>query len=301
MAMSQMTAGTKKLTTFGQALRHERERLGLTYRDLSVRCGADRDTVKSWENDETVPDRLELKKLFGSMSVLRHFVHLLPTQEMQQNAHTDLARAGFDKVPQLFPVVSEVPPPPPSTFGEALRRARIHEGLDQDELAELLRVTGQAVSAWETGKNVPIRDHYEPLCELFPALRNGPQPTLIRDIEKPMPGPKSIQDVSVYAELDAATPPALITEPVSPKEPEVMPPTPPAQITSPLQSIKGRFTPEAPPTVTANDMKFALIRWGRLIHAVKCDPSLSKFTDLLAEASDAGMTLSDVLDALKDP
>ena len=39
--------------------------------------------------------------------------------------------------------------------GRNLKRLRQRSGLTQDDLAERLHVTRQAVSAWETGKNQP--------------------------------------------------------------------------------------------------------------------------------------------------
>lgn len=38
---------------------------------------------------------------------------------------------------------------------EAIRELRVRSGMTQDELAERLHVTRQAVSRWETGKTVP--------------------------------------------------------------------------------------------------------------------------------------------------
>ena len=52
-------------------------------------------------------------------------------------------------------------------FGSKLRKYRKERGLTQGELAEMLLVSAQSVSVWESGKGLPDLDH---LCELARVL-----------------------------------------------------------------------------------------------------------------------------------
>ena len=48
-----------------------------------------------------------------------------------------------------------------------IRRLRLERGLNQEQLAEQLHVTRQAVSSWETGKNQPDIETLTQLAEFF--------------------------------------------------------------------------------------------------------------------------------------
>ncbi len=52
-------------------------------------------------------------------------------------------------------------------FGERLFKLRKAKNLSQEEVADLLKVTRQTVSKWETNQSVPEFDKIVPLCELF--------------------------------------------------------------------------------------------------------------------------------------
>ncbi len=43
-------------------------------------------------------------------------------------------------------------------IGKKIRKERIKRNLTQDDLAEILFVTRQAISKWETGKSLPDQD-----------------------------------------------------------------------------------------------------------------------------------------------
>lgn len=257
-----------KRQSFGDVLKQEREAAGLSHYDLSCRVGVSKATVKSWETSEAFPDRFEMKKLVGSMRKLRHFIHLLPTSTQHQ-VESDMKASGDVIPPQLAPIA----PPPPSfqTFGEALRHERLSEGLGQDELGELVGVTGQAVSAWENGVNDPITSHYDGLVLLLPALRQAPKPES-RDIDKPNGGAGQEKPRPVSEE-----------EPMNHRSPAL------------------RNVPTAPPSERAPAFKAALIQWGRLVHALKSHPDIHLLTEFLAEANAAGMTLPEAMAALADP
>ena len=55
------------------------------------------------------------------------------------------------------------------TIGGNLKKLRVAQGLTQDQLAEKLHVTRQAVSAWETGKNQPDVETLTALAEALGA------------------------------------------------------------------------------------------------------------------------------------
>jgi transcriptional regulator with XRE-family HTH domain len=258
--------------TFGTLMKTEREKQGLSHREIAVRVGVDREVIKQWEKDEQVPDRQQLKRLFGSMQRLRHFVHLLP-REVQNQAAFDMTLNG-QEMPAQYAAIVEEAPAAPKTFAEALRRERLSEGLDQEEMGELFGVTSQAVSAWEREVAVPVQAHYEALCELFPMLGRAPKPE-VRNIPKPDGG---------RGQEKPRTTETTEEEPMNRPPVSVRQPAPPPQSTPQPVDIKG-----------------ALIRWGRLVHGLKSHEDITMFTDFLAEANDAGMTLQEVMAALADP
>ena len=51
--------------------------------------------------------------------------------------------------------------------GEKIHNLRVREGYSQDNLAEILFVTRQAVSRWELGQTLPSVDNLAELCALF--------------------------------------------------------------------------------------------------------------------------------------
>ncbi len=68
------------------------------------------------------------------------------------------------------------------TFGEKLQKLRREKGLSQDQLAEELNVSRQAVSKWERGEALPDTDMVVGLSELFSVstdylLKEQPQST----------------------------------------------------------------------------------------------------------------------------
>ena len=54
-----------------------------------------------------------------------------------------------------------------ATIGEKIFRLRRQHGISQEELADKINVTRQAVSKWETGNVVPNSDSIAALCRLF--------------------------------------------------------------------------------------------------------------------------------------
>ena len=52
-------------------------------------------------------------------------------------------------------------------IGKNIRRLRTEKGMTQEELAQRLHVTRQAVSLWETGKSLPDVEMLQSVGELF--------------------------------------------------------------------------------------------------------------------------------------
>lgn len=52
-------------------------------------------------------------------------------------------------------------------IGKFIANKRIKNGLTQEQLADKLFVTRQAISRWEQGKSVPDYDSLINLCKLF--------------------------------------------------------------------------------------------------------------------------------------
>jgi transcriptional regulator with XRE-family HTH domain len=54
-----------------------------------------------------------------------------------------------------------------SVIGENIRRARLRQGLTQNELAHCIGATNQQVSKWEQGKHRPADKHLRALGQEF--------------------------------------------------------------------------------------------------------------------------------------
>ena len=55
-------------------------------------------------------------------------------------------------------------------LGEKIFMYRMRKNLSQGDLAELVEVSRQSVSKWETGASVPELDKLVRLCEVFAAI-----------------------------------------------------------------------------------------------------------------------------------
>lgn len=86
-------------------------------------------------------------------------------------------------------------------LGPVLRQARKRRGLQSQEVAELLGITPQAVSVWETGKIVPVLGNLVRLCRLY-RIRLSDLTEVISDAMTPTVKPDDIvQDA--FADFDA--------------------------------------------------------------------------------------------------
>ena len=81
------------------------------------------------------------------------------------------------------------------TTGERIAQLRRAAGLSQEQLAEALEVSRQAVSKWETGQALPDIDRIGRLCALF---------SVSADELLGLPTQKSTQDLPAPAQPDGA-------------------------------------------------------------------------------------------------
>jgi transcriptional regulator with XRE-family HTH domain len=155
------------------------------------------------------PSGYQLKGLYIMFPQLRHFTHLLPEKTMSGlTARVDVALSQVSDITRSTPTLNQgarvrilqetlaalpgdvvdpvdgawLPPsappidaqqlalPEPKTFPESLRQERVRAGLTQDELGELLDVTGPAISQWEIGNITPVEESWERLKSVFPNL-----------------------------------------------------------------------------------------------------------------------------------
>jgi transcriptional regulator with XRE-family HTH domain len=197
----------------GTLLRTERERLGMTVNDVARRMGVSRSTVEQIEAGEIMPTSQQWKRLRGTFRRLPLSTHAVQEMHRYLNGEPEGGAADFATAHLLASDVRAVAPPPPpepepepddeswqssklppiavqvfETWAEALRHWRQTERIEQHTLGDLLGVTQGTISAWEREATIPIAKHWERLCDLFPQLREAPQPEC-RDIDKPV-GPQ---------------------------------------------------------------------------------------------------------------
>lgn len=83
-------------------------------------------------------------------------------------------------------------------LGNRIRQQRMQHGWSQEKLAELMGVSRQAVTKWESGRSAPTADKLYDLAQLFGTtvdLLMPPEPT-----ESPAPPPERVIIRTVYVE-----------------------------------------------------------------------------------------------------
>jgi transcriptional regulator with XRE-family HTH domain len=202
--------------SFGEHLRRERMARAVSHFEVGQRCGVAKEVVKQWELDRVEPRKYELQRLIELFPAITRF---LPPGTGFYAEVQHLQNGPPEAAPEA---------PAPTTFGEALAQLRLGEGMTQDELGDLLDVSGQAVSAWETGTNIPVRAHYAALLDLLPDLALAPEPP-VQDIDKPNGG-EGIERVVVLAANDPQPKePAMSTRMPNPVLAANYQPPPPSQ------------------------------------------------------------------------
>jgi transcriptional regulator with XRE-family HTH domain len=171
---------------FHEALDRLRVRRGLSYGELADRTGVSKRDMMAFRKGAGIPTPRQFCRLRNV--VFRELAPYREDLEVQwDRAGADATETGHDVLDGAAMRDAEVAledahvtvtptAEDAATFGEALRRARVVEGMSQDELGQLLGVTGQAVAHWESERNAPVRDSYSKLLDLFPVLARCPAP-----------------------------------------------------------------------------------------------------------------------------
>jgi transcriptional regulator with XRE-family HTH domain len=131
----------QQIREFGENLRRERLRAGLTQVQLSVAAPLDRAAISRLECGERAPDMVTMLRICAALEV-----------EPQ-----DLLRGiGPRSSPRRAPGrKGGTPTDPGSLFGANLRWAREREGISQERLALDAKVDRAAISVYENGGREP--------------------------------------------------------------------------------------------------------------------------------------------------
>lgn len=202
--------------TFGARLRDARDRCGFSVHSQADKAKVSEAVYRGWERDEGSPTRMQVKRMFGGAHPIMHYVpasappsapdlssDLVRASGVPAGLVTAVLDAELD-MPAAAPVLDPQPSPPSppqlppggeharrlavaacATLGDAIRDCRVAVDLPQREIGELLGVRQGTVSQWETGEQLPIADHYDRLCDLFPELHAYELTEQVRDIVKP--------------------------------------------------------------------------------------------------------------------
>lgn len=141
------------------ALAALRQTRGLSYKDISDRTGASKGTVADWEAGKAYPSGLQIRKLYSSIRELYAYEHLL------RQERTTAKEEGKAVPPDTEPELAE-----PTDFPSAMRYHRDKADMSQEEVANLVGVTGGAVGLWERGLTTPMYAAWSKLVETFPDI-----------------------------------------------------------------------------------------------------------------------------------
>lgn len=97
------------------------------------------------EKDIDIEFSINLKNLFGDKGVSGDNLFFLPSSHFKQS----FSKAAARNYPQN-----------PETIGEQLRKKRIDRGLSQAELAEILQVSTDCITYWESNRSNPQISYY---------------------------------------------------------------------------------------------------------------------------------------------
>lgn len=196
MAAAQPAQWKSKSEELGEHIKRFRIARDLDLKDVADRVGVRVGTVRDWENGDELPAPRDWARLKGMVAkglfaysdlwraaIADRHTPQLALKAVEQEKGESVVAAD----PMAAGFVHAAPPPRPedaTSLGDAIRRARLIEGLSQEELGEMLGVVQNTISAWEVGRTTPVRDHLDRLAELIPALARWREET--RDIPKPL-------------------------------------------------------------------------------------------------------------------
>lgn len=197
-------------TPFNEALVKERMRFQLRRSEIGNACGVGAATVDCWEKGTAVPDKQQFKRLVGLFRRMHHhpphWVELPgPPYEVSRKLHEA----------EVVRIVETSPPreqPAPESFSSALSRVREENGVTMAELAGVMGLSDGAVSAWESGDYVPVKENLDKLYDVLPELRVGVEIGAVRapnsrDIPKPQGNPRdAVRMAMEHSEAERAAP-----------------------------------------------------------------------------------------------
>jgi len=206
-----MTQQPKKIE-FQEALMRERARYQVSRSDIAKHVGVGEREVRRWERGEAIPNNQQFKRLVSRLPRVAPF---FPTWAGLGGAAVDGCvdddrewNAGV--IEKIIPVLDKYDKPESQEFGPGLARVREENEVTQEALGEILGVVGQAVSQWETGDALPVKENLLKLFEVLPELKAGMEtgaikrPKWSQDIAKPTGGRGFPRSPTVDTMLDMA-------------------------------------------------------------------------------------------------
>ncbi len=214
------------------AVRDGRAKAKLSVHAMADRAGVKPSVVRSWEAGEALPTVVAWKKLRMSHAFQWHTwlqERITKIEKLERSldgadlvfeaidvcdpapamlSKVALGAAGvdvaaFDASTPVEPskaemrqraAVATLPWAEAATFGEALRLARVAEGLNQASLGDLIGVSKTTISSWELDVTLPVKPLFDKILSLFPGLSPLPHLVDLRDIEKPNRNPTGSRD-----------------------------------------------------------------------------------------------------------
>jgi transcriptional regulator with XRE-family HTH domain len=188
----------------GELIQRARVARESSHRDVAQHCGVPQSQVKEWEDGEDVPRGNVWARLKGMLFSLRPATSVwqaaLRAAEGTTTAEVEarIEQQASAAAPNAANDAAELPEPPPledprtqTSFGAALRIARLNIGFTQDELGQYVGVAGPTISAWENEASMPVLDNYNKLVDALPELRSCTPPG-VRNIQKPVGRPPGL-------------------------------------------------------------------------------------------------------------
>lgn len=239
----------------------------VTARSLAHMCKVSVGEVDSWFRGEKLP---EIRAFARVVFVFPNLRHLKP--QLIEAHRVAWLRDHPAQPPQ--PEVTTTRRP--EHFGLELAALRSADGLSQQDIADLLKVTNQAVSAWEASVSTPVREHYDALVQIWSELARFTPP--VRDINPPDGGE------GVPRGPSSGTRPTRLTV-VDPPTPQfTAPKEPPPMATHPPVFVPAAVAPLAKASGPTGDR---LLAWLDVLPTLGSDTLTSKEVLALLDLADA--------------